>query len=131
MSSYENLSNLDLGSIEHGILVESVYDALKTRTLKLYIPKIMSLGNYGTSTSSIYISNNIILNDSSCFKKKPTRVYVRNYIEVPIADSAFRGPYRVITTNKRDHLPLYKGEKIGLIIPNNNIKEIRATDWKV
>lgn len=131
MKSYESINDLDLQSIEQAVLLKGVWNAKTERVLKLYIPKIMSLGNAGLRNYSININRKLILNDSSTFPSVPTRVSARNYLEVPLVDSAFRGPYRECGCSPVLPIHLYKGEKVTCVIPNKNIKQIKATDWRV
>lgn len=128
MKSYENINDLDLNSIEHAVLLQSVANAKATRTLKVYLPKIMSMGNAGLKDYTININKKVLLNDTTSFPKVPSKVYACNYLTIPLVDSAFRGPYR---ENKYGRIPLSAGEKITCVIPNNNIIEIKATDWQV
>lgn len=128
MKSYQSINDLELESIEHAVLLESVQNAKETRFLKLCIPKIMSVGNKSSSDSSILINKRMILNDPNCFPKIPDKVYTCNYITVALVDNAFRGPHMEDIYGR---IRLDAGEKITCVIPNNNILEIRATDWRV
>lgn len=128
MKSYQSINDLELESIEHAVLLQSISNAKNTRVLKVCIPKIMSIGSKSSNDSNIIINKRMVLNDSSCFPKIPDKVYTCNYITVPLVDTAFRGPYR---EDKYGRIKLNAGEKITCIIPNNNILEIKATDWQV
>lgn len=122
---YNAINEIELENQENAILLEDNYNAKVNRTLKLYIPKIMSLGNKGTEKRILMINRyRLLANDN--IESTPTNVTVCNYIEVPIMDSAFRGPHR---EDKWGRIHLYTGEKIICIVPNGNIKNIQATDW--
>ena len=125
--NYNSMNEIKLESHENAILLEDVYNAKTHRTLKLYIPKIMSLGNKGLSEDYILINRNKLIANSNTQLNVPERVKVCNYINVPLVDSAFRGPYR---EDEHGRIRLYKGERIICIVPNGNIKDIKATDMR-
>ena len=126
MQDYEAINELKLESQENAILMEDVYNAKTTRKLKLYIPKIMSLGNKGTKNSTIIINTNKLLANDNLPNVFSRKVTVCNYIYVPLVANAFRGPYR---EDKYGRIHLHAGEKIICIVPNGNILDIKATDW--
>jgi hypothetical protein len=127
MSNYNGINDIQLENMEHGKLLQGVRNAKSTRTLKVAVPKIMSLGNNGVRDYNIDIDKSLLLNAN--IPKVPSRVTGRNYISVDLVDSAFRGPYREVGKDKV--IPLNAGEAITIYVPNGNIKNIKATDWSV
>lgn len=126
MDNFESINEIKLEAQENAILLEDVYNAKTTRKLKLYIPKIMSLGNKGTHSRQLLINRNKLIVNDNLPMIFPNKITLCNYIYVPLVSSAFRGPYR---EDEHGRIRLRAGEKIICVIPNGNIKNIQATDW--
>lgn len=107
---------MQLETIENSIALEDVNTSSK-RTVKVFIPKLMPLTkieNAKEQKFQLYKSN--ILNDSSCFPAMEYKTTIGNYIEVPLGNNSF--------IDKK----IYKGDRILILLPNKNIKEMVAVD---
>lgn len=128
MNQYNSINDIELEAIEHGRLLEAVNNAKVTRVLKLYVPKIMSMDNKGVREYNVRINPSLLINDPSNIPRLPNMVKACNYMSVPLVESAFKGPYR---EDSSGCIRLAKDESITCVIPNGNIKDIRAVDWSV
>lgn len=142
--SYDGLNEIKLENIEYGILLERT-NVTTTRVLKLNIPKLMPLANSNNKEDgSITLNRGILLNDTSSIPTPPKKIQYGNFISVPVSNSAWRAGfwkpagtckcYRVdgvchhTCACEAGEVILEKGTKILCLVPNGNIKDIRATD---
>lgn len=139
--SYDSLNEIQLENIEYGILMEKT-NVAKTRVLKLNIPKLMPLTTTEKVDSGVITLNRgLLLNDTSSIPELPKKVEYGNYISVPVSNAAWRaGFWKPKGTCRCDSygnhtcacqtgdVILEKGEKILCLVPNGNLKDIRATD---
>lgn len=142
--SYDGLNEIKLENIEYGILLERT-NVTKTRVLKLNIPKLMPLSNSNNKDEGyIVLNRGILLNDTSSIPNLPTKIQYGNFVNVPLSQSAYRagfhkpeGTCKCYRVDGQCHhvcgcfsgeVILEKGTKILCLVPNGNIKDIRATD---
>lgn len=107
------LHELNLETIENAIAMETI-DTEKQRSIKVFIPKLMPLGQEDIPKKKrINLNKQLIVNNKQSIPKNLNyAVYTTNYITVPLAGGSF---YKTI---------INKGQRLYVMLPNKNFKEM-------
>lgn len=109
----DGLYEMDIDTVESAIVLETI-NTKYCRKLKVYVPKLMSNINMeNCKDRPIYISKQILLNDSNTLPNIVHRIETCNYITVNISN------------NIPDDVIINKGDHVYLLFPNKNIRDMK------